>query len=302
MATQIIIALCEGPHDVAFLTRIFKSIGFISNENKKLNEFPHPMDKLMSQEVTQTQVEELNLQEIRKNFLPSNTIQKDDNYIFMFSMHGDGKREPRKKILRNLRLNVREEGEIKTDRPDANTQLSVIYFFDSDNRGVASRLLEISNEIKEVLPSIPTTAFNTNGAVCTIEGIKIGCYIFTGADNNTGKLEDILVPIMNEGNESIFNNAKKYLQDHYDDSRLFPLKLKNENGVTTETRSARGREKFDYDEKKSLLGVVGQLQKSGKANTVCISDTDFLNLNKIKVAPKCKEIIEFINKFTTITQ
>ena len=299
MATQIIIALCEGPHDVAFLTRIFKCIGFVSNENKKLNEFPNPMSKLMSQEVTQTQVEELNLTEIRRNFLPSNTIQKEENYVFMLSMHGDGKKEPRKKILKNLRLNVREEGEIKSDRPDPNTQLSVIYFFDADNKGVASRLSEISTEIKDVLPTMPANAFNTNGDVSTIEGIKIGCYIFTGADNNTGTLEDILIPIMYEHNEKIFDDAGKYLKDHYDDSRLFPLKLRNEDGVTTEIRSTKPKDKFDYDEKKSLLGVVGQLQKSGKANTVCISDTDYLNLNKIQVAPKCKEIIEFINKFTS---
>lgn len=301
MATQIIIALCEGPHDVAFITRIFKCIGFVSNENRKLNEFPHPMDKLMSQEVTQTQVEELNLTEIRRNFLPSNTIQKDDNYVFMFSMHGDGKKEPRKKILKNLRLNVREEGEIKTDRPDANTQLSVIYFFDADGKGVASRLSEISDEIKHVLPSMPANTFSTNGAVSTIEGIKIGCYIFTGADDNIGTLEDILIPIMYEQNENIFDNASKYLNDHYDDSRLFPLKLKNENGVTSEIRSEKAKDKFDYENKKSLLGVVGQLQKSGKANTVCISDTDFLNLSKIQMAPKCKEIIEFINRFINIT-
>jgi len=299
MATQIIIALCEGPHDVAFLTRIFKCIGFVSNENKKLNEFPNPMSKLMSQEVTQTQVEELNLTEIRRNFLPSNTIQKEEDYVFMFSMHGDGKKEPRKKILKNLRLNVREEGEIKTDRPDPNTQLSVIYFFDADNKGVASRLSEISTEIKDVLPTMPTNTFSTNGDVSTIEGIKIGCYIFTGADNNTGTLEDILIPIMYEQNEKIFDDAGKYLKDHYDDSRLFPLKLRNEDDVTTEIRSTKAKDKFDYDEKKSLIGVVGQLQKSGKANTVCISDTDYLNLNKIQVAPKCKEIIEFINKFTS---
>lgn len=299
MAIQIIIALCEGPHDVAFLTRIFKCIGYISIENKKLNEFPNPMDKLMSQEVTHTRVEELNFQEIRNNILPSNTIQKDDNYVFLFSMHGDGKKEPRKKILRNLRLNVREEGEIKNDRPDANTQLSVIYFFDSDNKGITRRLLEISNEIKEVLPSIPSTAFNTNGALSTIEGIKIGCYVFTGTDNNTGTLEDILIPIMYEHNEKIFENAGKYLKDNYDDSRLFPLKLTNEDGVTTEIRSTKRNEKFDFNEKKSLLGVVGQLQKSGKANTICISDTDYLNLHKIQVSPKCKEIIEFINKFTS---
>lgn len=36
MATQIIIALCEGPHDVSFINRILKTAAFISNEQKKI--------------------------------------------------------------------------------------------------------------------------------------------------------------------------------------------------------------------------------------------------------------------------
>jgi hypothetical protein len=35
MDIQIIIALCEGPHDVAFLNKIFKTQGFVSNEKSK---------------------------------------------------------------------------------------------------------------------------------------------------------------------------------------------------------------------------------------------------------------------------
>jgi hypothetical protein len=297
MATQIIITLCEGPHDVAFINRILKSIGFVSNESKKLNEFPQPIDKIMSQEVINTQVEELNLQEIRKNFLPSNTLQKNDTYIFLFSMHGDGKKIPRQRILRNLKLSLREEGEIKNDRPASDTQLSVIYFFDSDNKGVNVRLNEVSNEIREVLTSISSNIFTSNGSYSTVEGIKLGCYIFTGNDNDKGKLEDILIPIMQANNESIFYAANSFLNQNIDDTRLFPLKLKNEDGITTEYRSNKEKDKFDFDEKKSLLGVVGQLQKSGKANTVCISDTDFLSLDKILNDQKCQDIIRFMSNF-----
>jgi len=41
---------------------------------------------------------------------------------------------------------------------------------------------------------------------------------------------------------------------------------------------------------------MGQLQKSGKSNTTCIRDTDYLTLEKIQGSPKCQEIITFLNK------
>ena len=84
MATQIIIALCEGPHDVSFINRILKTAGFISNEQKKLNQFPTPMDKLMASEFIKTDVEQLNLQELRKGVLPTHTLQKEDNWVFLY--------------------------------------------------------------------------------------------------------------------------------------------------------------------------------------------------------------------------
>ncbi len=301
MATQIIIALCEGPHDVSFICKILKSNGFVSNESLKINQFPEPMFMLMAQEVVKTEVEELNLQEIRKGFLPTNTLQKGDVYVFLYSMGGDGKKLPRQSILKSLALTVRQEGEIKKDRIPDDTQLSVIYFFDADTRGVPARLAEVSTEVREVIQSIHVDIFTNNNTYSLYEGVKLGCSIFTGADNATGKLEDILVPLMQTGNDNIFNEANGYLQKHFNDARLFPLKLSTAVNVTMEARSVKAGEKYRFDEKKSILGVVGQLQKSGKSNTTCISDTDYLTLAKIQGNQKCQEIIAFINNIINNT-
>jgi len=51
-----------------------------------------------------------------------------------------------------------------------------------------------------------------------------------------------------------------------------------------------------YNHKKSLLGTVGQLQMSGKSNTVCISDADYITDEKIKSDDTCNEILSFIGK------
>ncbi len=295
MPTQIIIALCEGLHDVSFICKILKSDGFISNESLKINQFPQPMDTLMAQEVVKTDVEELNLQEVRKGFLPTHTLQKGDAYVFLYSMGGDGKRTPRQSILNSLAVTVRQAGEIKKGRIPVDTELSVLYFFDADTQGIPARLAQVNVEVREVLTGIQADIFTANTTYSLQEGIKLGCCIFTGADNATGKLEDILVPLMKDGNDVIFDEALGYLNTHFSDPRLFPLKLSTAANVTTETRSAKAGDKYRYDEKKSILGVVGQLQKSGKSNTTCISDTDYLTLAKIQGNAKCQEIINFIN-------
>ena len=295
MPTQIIVALCEGPHDVSFICKILKSNGFVSNEHLKINQFPQPMDRLMAQEVVKTDVQELNLQEVRKGFLPTHTLQKGDVYVFLYSMGGDGKKVPRQSILQSLAITVRQEGEIKKDRIADDTELSVLYFFDADAQGIPARLAQVNTEVREVIATIQADIFNANATYAIHEGIKLGCCIFTGADNATGKLEDILVPLMRDGNEDIFNDADGYLQKHFSDARLFPLKLNTAANPITEARSNKQGDKFKYDQNKSLVCVAGQLQKSGTANTVCISFADYLTLAKIQGNAKCQEIITFVN-------
>ncbi len=300
MATQIILALCEGPHDVAFICKILKSNGFVSNENTKIPKYPQPMGNIMAQELSKTDIEELNIVTARQNLLPMSTLQKADNYVFLYSMGGDGKKGPRKHILNSLKLSVPEPGEITTDRLPEDTKLSLVYFFDADTKGVAARLTEVIAEIKIVITTIPNTAFPNNGNYGTYEGIKLGSYIFTGADNNTGKLEDILVPLMQLDNDDVFNNANAYLQTHFIEVRTLPLKLSIVSNAVVENRSTKNGDK-DFDTKKSIIGIAGQLQRSGKPNTAYISDTDYLTLAKINNNQKCQDIITFFNNFMNNT-
>ena len=82
MSTQIISVLCEGPHDVAFITKILKVNGFKSNDLAKLAEFPSPMNDLFKTEATKTNIEELNFAELRQTLLPSATLKKGNIYLF----------------------------------------------------------------------------------------------------------------------------------------------------------------------------------------------------------------------------
>lgn len=292
---ELITVFCEGPHDVAFIYRIFKSLGYKTNDGCKIGAFPSPFNGLIKQETERSNVENLNLQEVRRGFVPSRTLKKGNKFIFLYSVGSDKKQPPRQEMLKKLFSFIPAEGEFSV-LPEG-TKLSVIYLFDADDKGVTARLDYVSKEINAIVETEESINFIENGTYQTANEIKFGTYIFTGEDNNTGALEDILIPLMAEDNEAIFANADSFLGGHFDDARLFPLKIRidNDTNTITENRSIRGQDKYKYDNKKSLVGVVGQLQCSGKANTVCISDADYITLAKIQANPKCIEISNFLN-------
>lgn len=88
MTTQIITVLCEGPHDVAFISRILKTIGFVSDESTKLGDYPPPMNALLQNEAKKADIQDLNLTELRRTILPSNVLKNNDEIFFLSILFG----------------------------------------------------------------------------------------------------------------------------------------------------------------------------------------------------------------------
>jgi hypothetical protein len=292
---ELITVFCEGSHDIAFIYRIFKSLGYETNDGCKIGDFPMPFNGLIQQEAEKSNVENLNLQEIRRGFLPARTLKRGNKFIFLYSIGSDTKQVPRQEMLKKLFSFIPAEGEISV-LPEG-TKLSGIYLFDADDKGVTARLDYVNKEINAIIETEEIINFTENGTYQTANEIKFGTYIFTGVDNNTGALEDILIPLMVADNEAIFESADSFLSTYFDDARLFPFKIKVDSSTNaiTEDRSTLKKDKYKFDSKKSIVGVVGQLQCSGKANTVCISDSDYITLVKIEVDSKCIEVANFLN-------
>lgn len=214
MAENIIIALCEGPHDVAFLHKILKTNSFITSQNIKLVDYPRPMNQLLIQDVKKSNVEELNLQTARKTLLPDSVLKKDNNYIFLYALGGDSKKSIRQKILNKIVGLLPSQGKIEVI--PKTTTLNLLYFFDADEKGKKTRLDEIQSEIKQI---IGETEFKQEYSIANHNGMWLGCYIFSDENSEKGKLEDLIIPIMSKNNESIFKSAKNYFHTHYEESR-----------------------------------------------------------------------------------
>lgn len=271
MKTEIIIILCEGPHDVAFLYRILSANGIKSNGKLMIKEFPKPINDLLKTEVTKTNVDDINIHEVRDVLLPYKTMNRDNNFFLLYSMGGDSQIISRQKLLAEISSFIPKENEISS-LPE-NTNLSIIYFLDSDKNGISNRIEKLNDEIYEVLSIKP---FVNHKEIFKFNRLKLGAFIITGADNENGKLEDILLPIMTLENEVIFDNAKSFIDINFDIDRLVKK----------------------FDNAKSLIGIVGQLQISGASNSVCIDKSDYISEDKIKVNTKCIEIFTYIDSFT----
>ncbi len=292
---QIVTIFCEGPHDVAFIYRMLKSIAYESYDGCKIGDLPIPFNQLITREVEKSDVEKLNLIEVRRGFLPAKVLRQENKYIFLYSLGGDTKSEARQRMIGDILTFIPEPGEISII--PKGTNFSVIYLFDSDNMGVEARLSKLNEEINTILGAKGKINFSTNSSFESIYEIKFGAYIFTGQDNNTGTLEGILLPLMKGNNEEVFDEAERFIDVNHDSARLFPLKINIDSvkKIVTEQRSTRRRDKYKFDRSKSIIGIVGQLQCSGKSNVVCISDADYITMDKIQRDSKCSEIIDFLS-------
>jgi hypothetical protein len=287
MAQNIIILLTEGDHDAAFLYRILKANGFTKFSNV-IRKFPPPLNELLSADVLNVSIPEVNIQSARTRFLPSNVVTEGENILLIYAIQGDSRGDIRTKLIDAFNsFNTKNPQQIQVSK---DTTVSVLYFLDADDKGIDARLTEINNELTAAFAGVEFEKFTANASLKTVDDILIGAYIFVKAGEQTGKLEDILLPMMEAGNEDIFKVANSFLSIH-ESTKLYKDKIE-----LNEDKSIKKVFGDKYHPKKSLIGTIGQLHKSGKSNTVCISDAHYLNDEKLKASGVCKDIVLFIRK------
>ncbi|WP_196016494.1 DUF3226 domain-containing protein [Alistipes senegalensis] len=283
---KILFALCEGPHDVAFLYRILRVNG-LKKYSKTIGAFPPPLDIYFTKEAAGENLERLKLEEIRNRRLPSEVLSYGDNVlVLLYAIGGDSKVESRKRLLQDIGSmygRIPMEKEIRTG---ATAECSVLYFFDADQKGIDARLQEVCKELSEILKQEVSLSGDPQ-QYRHANGITYAAHIFAEAEKQTGKLEDILLPLMQKNNEVIFKKAEEYVTLH-DPQRLPRLKVKWSNEGLMEVRD--NSDKGEYHRDKSVIGVAAQLQNSGATNAVCIKHSDYLNRAKIVSNPSCIEI------------
>ncbi len=267
---KIYIYLCEGPHDVAFLYKILKVCSYKDSFGSiPIKDLPFPFNSHFASILKNFEYQSGNL--FGKPALPT-ILGIDNNFVLLYGVGGITKVAETKIIINNYIALLNSS----TLNPDRNIEVSIAFIIDADDKGIENRTMEIRKNYSDIF--IDLDNLKHNSIITNVHFSKIGLYIFS-SQNQLGKLEDIIFPLMKIDNEMIFDNADIYFQSHFDEKRV-----KKSNKV---------------DKSKSVIGIVGQLQYSGIANNSIIKQTDYLTDKKISEDLKCQEIIEFINKMKT---
>lgn len=264
---NIVITICEGPHDAAFLYKILRHLGFKSY-SKKIKEMPELMKGYFKGRMEEYNYEDVNLENIKPP-LPT-ILSRNDVYFLLYPVGGDEKIKEALRIVADFKKSKEKQWLFRESYDYA-----FVFFYDANKRGVGERVEGIRRHFSDLLGNIE--ALGHNKIITTRVG-RIGCFIFS-KDGNTGRLEDVILPLMKIGkeNEDIFEDAGLYIEKHFDRSRL------------------KRKDHFDYE--KALIGIAGQLQRSGCTNTVIIQHADYLSEEKIKNDNQCKEICAFFDEF-----
>lgn len=280
MIKNLLLILCEGAHDVSFLYKLLKDTLQATSKgiaSLPIKEFPKPISRYFLSSLKNFAYENSNLDirlKIPKPLLWNNG--EDKTLILLYNMGGDQQNG----IARNLIEAFKDL--LSSEHEDA-LPTSLAIFYDADEKGVQARVKEFIGKFQDIIPEItdfekiiPPDTYTTT----TQDNYQqIGLHIFANEEGK-GNLEDILLPLMREGNEAIFDNAKKFLEENQ--------------------QKSRSQGKLN----KAIIGVAGNLVNEGKSNEVIIKDKEssYITEEKLLNNPKTADIIGFFKKMLGIIE
>ena len=265
------IIMVEGPHDGAFISKVMQVYGFKTCKEPIGNYQPKFIAEYLGIQYKKAPVDQLNLQSVRQQVLfPSYSLTQGNVQLLIFQMNGDSRADRRKKLVGELFRFIHSSmtSEALTD----NDKITFVYEFDADEVGIDARLSQTNEEIRKIDPECPE--IRANGDYVESNGIRWGAFIFADGEGK-GKLEDIILPMMEKDNNDIAKCAKDYV-DKRDTFSLF-----------------QGKRSLKYPQK-AIVGVMGQLEKEGCANPAIIEQSSYLTSEKIKSSSVCEQIYKFL--------
>jgi len=294
---KIVIALCEGPHDTAFLYRVLRSDCYrlFSEEIDKL---PNVVTQFIKQGYRKIDtLESLKLDALRNYNIPNKILYKSDTLVLLYAMGGDSeKMENSKRLaliteytstLMSSNDDLKEFNPFDEDGFSSNqVEYSFLFFYDADED--ASKQIKKTNNYLNVLGIENELAHNQ---YIKNQNTNYGCFIFS-EDGVKGALENIMFKVIEtEENQVLLSDAKKYFE-HIQDNRYKRKRSISYLDDSCEEVSKKKKQAKVY-EKKSILGIMGQLQNSGSSNVVTIEHSDYIKLEKGSIPISIQEIIDF---------
>lgn len=282
-SSKIVIALCEGPHDTAFLYRVLRNKCY-KNFNKSIENLPFVVKRFIKNGYSKIEkLESLKLNSLKNYNIPNKILYKEDKLVLLYAMGGDTDNisQSRRLSLINDYLSTlktpSDDKELNINSIDSfsmeENEYSFLFFYDADD-DASKQIQKINNYLVEL--GIKETI--EHNKFINLENHKYGCFIFS-EDGSTGTLENIMFKLIDtDENKILLDKAKEYYKVHLDEryKKKISIKFNEESNSCEEYLKKKNSPKLYC--KKSVLGIMGQLQNSGASNVVTIEHSDYIKL------------------------
>lgn len=247
-----LIVFCEGAHDIAFLNKILRGMGF-GEEKRKLSAYPSPFGRLFEGSVQRFPSGDFTLHMEDKFFLPDKVYSKNNEMVFIFSTGGKDKFQKVKEFLDDLSLFI-DEGDFSYDVSNTNTVNQVVenfkylFVYDADNLGLEAVSQELAGNIATVDGWEKVEWSSCDDHSFAMVDKDKALYVLA-ATPDQGTLEDILYPLSQE------KNPEKLLAAEEAVNNLFSWEaIEDKCPIALESKR-----------KKSIITLIGQRDNSGES-------------------------------------
>jgi hypothetical protein len=277
---KYIIVFCEGDHDIAFLSRILLIHGFRPYD-KKVKDFMMPLNELYMSVLRDKNIKDSKFKFQSPNIkLPYAVFKKDTTLVIFHNLGGDGNiLNGKANEIFETYIEQNDELLIESGEYDK-LNYRFLYFLDADDVGVNIRLSEVSNKI-----SLDKDLKHYQ--LVRKKEYEVGCCIFydNKNPNENGKLEDLLLDVMQNNNKTIFEDSLTFI-----DNNNFLDTRQRKFICTNEEEKPYGS--IQFKKEKSIISIAGQLQFSGASNSVIIANSDYIKKDDILKSDVCNDIMK----------
>ncbi len=282
------VVLCEGAHDIAFISKILRANG-CKEYKAQIKKYPYPIREQIQNNYAKDSIGEKIIGNGPDSpYIPKAVYTDGEKLILFHNMNGDSDTGSRYSLIEQYRKNSIAL-EVRGN-PDNITAFEFYLFYDADHLGIAGRLDWIRDAFKDNCnldvgsPGQASWSYISDGM--TTESI-LGTYVFHDPCDTEGKgtLEDHLLFLMCRENGELFGKAGDFLA-------VNSLGAERVREYDPNLDQYVGGKK--YKSKKSQISVAGQLQFSGMNNSVIILKSDFIKKETILQDDECIKIANLV--------
>lgn len=193
---KITFLYCEGPHDLAFLSKLIDSLNITNHAIDKVSDLPDIIQNIIKSAILKIEADSIRIDKPLRAFFPNKVFSLcDEHYICVYATGG---KESLQAALENIRVSKALIGREKL------TKVSLIrhaFVLDADYKklddgsdnirgGLINTLSYLSESIKSIVTDF--VAFDANSQWRETSFGTIGNFIFTDSSNIEGTVEDLV--------------------------------------------------------------------------------------------------------------